>query len=472
MNTCTLIICVLCIIRPALAMEAASDGDSGQADTNCAASVLIPLPAPDQPPNVVPLSTRGATRQGHFLRQHPFQAGRLLVRHLPQSAIGFYRAKFGVEPRGRAGAGRDSRAFRPAQSATHSLCHVQSARTVFIRSGRRNLRGRNFLGWPHTGHRHAGANAVSGSKRNGQHASRPLSAARRRFFAARGRKLQDRPYARLFETVFGRDVFKTSTDEQIYDLTTAAIAVYEASAEINQFSSKYDASTNGTPPMHLYTFTRVRGKRPAAVLRQGPVFPNVIPPPSLTPVLQATQGKETFTMYCYANIGVPKIPEIRFTPTPTAIPTRKAATRSALISLTTVSAPTRIPRPMARCSWTPNPATSPIRWIVQGPQPAQCGPASVSGLREDPICTTACSKVWKRSCIFTTNATSRPIAGAGDGVRFGGRPARRLHADFPAAGKHGIPRQCPKYRRVDPRRIRRPDISRRRRRSAAGIEID
>ena len=31
--------------------------------------------------------------------------------------------------------------------------------------------------------------------------------------------------------------------------------MYEASAEINQFSSKYDASTNGTPPMNLYTFT-------------------------------------------------------------------------------------------------------------------------------------------------------------------------------------------------------------------------
>ena len=39
-------------------------------------------------------------------------------------------------------------------------------------------------------------------------------------------KISSRPYAQLFETVFGHDVFKNSTDEQIYDLTTAAIAVY------------------------------------------------------------------------------------------------------------------------------------------------------------------------------------------------------------------------------------------------------
>jgi cytochrome c peroxidase len=33
---------------------------------------------------------------------------------------------------------------------------------------------------------------------------------------------------------------------------------------------------------------------------------------SLAPVLGATGGKETFTMYCYANIGVPKNPNNPF----------------------------------------------------------------------------------------------------------------------------------------------------------------
>lgn len=125
------------------------------------------------------------------------------------------------------------------------------------------------------------------------------------------KKLANRPYARLFENVFGRDVFKHSTDEQIYDLTTAAIAIYEASAEINQFSSKWDASTNSTPPMHLYTFTPSEengrklffGKARCSECHSDA---------TLDSVKQAAQGKETFTMYCYANIGVPRNPDNPF----------------------------------------------------------------------------------------------------------------------------------------------------------------
>lgn len=124
-------------------------------------------------------------------------------------------------------------------------------------------------------------------------------------------KLANRSYARLFENVFGRDVFKTSTDEQIYDLMTAAIAVYEASAEINQFSSKYDASTNGTPPMHLYTFTP--SEENGRVLFFGKArCSECHSDATLDSVKQVTQGKETFTMYCYANIGVPKNPSNPF----------------------------------------------------------------------------------------------------------------------------------------------------------------
>jgi cytochrome c peroxidase len=120
-------------------------------------------------------------------------------------------------------------------------------------------------------------------------------------------KMANRPYARLFENVFGGDIFRTSTDEQIYDLMTAVIAIYEASAEINPFSSKYDASTNGIPPMHLCTFTP--SEENGRVLFFGKArCSECHSDATLDSVKQATQGKETFTMYCYANLGVPKNP--------------------------------------------------------------------------------------------------------------------------------------------------------------------
>jgi len=55
------------------------------------------------------------------------------------------------------------------------------------------------------------------------------------------------PYAARFASVFGPEAVQSAGDEQLYALLTAAVAVYEASAEVNQFSSKYDASTNGVP---------------------------------------------------------------------------------------------------------------------------------------------------------------------------------------------------------------------------------
>ena len=121
-------------------------------------------------------------------------------------------------------------------------------------------------------------------------------------------KLANRPYAGLFESFFGRDVFQTSTDEQIYDLATAAMAVYEASAEINPFSSKYDASTNGVPPMQLYTFTPAEENGRVLFFGKAQCFECHSSAPTLDSVKQATQGKDTFTMYCYANLGVPKNP--------------------------------------------------------------------------------------------------------------------------------------------------------------------
>ena len=57
------------------------------------------------------------------------------------------------------------------------------------------------------------------------------------------------PYAWLFDQAFGPGTLALSTDAQKYNLVTQAIAAYEASAEVSQFSSKFDASQYGVPPM-------------------------------------------------------------------------------------------------------------------------------------------------------------------------------------------------------------------------------
>jgi cytochrome c peroxidase len=135
-------------------------------------------------------------------------------------------------------------------------------------------------------------------------------------------KIQSRPYTRLFKKVYGADVFTKYTTEQIYTIIADAIAAYEASAEVNQFSSKYDASQYGVPPQNLYTLS--------ASEERGRILYGVGGNPTNDPtygqaqcfqchssanlqVVQAeTEGKETFTMFCYANIGVPKNPNNPF----------------------------------------------------------------------------------------------------------------------------------------------------------------
>jgi cytochrome c peroxidase len=129
-------------------------------------------------------------------------------------------------------------------------------------------------------------------------------------------KLQSRPYTGLFKKVYGPDVFTKYTTEQIYTIITDAIGAYEASAEINPFNSKYDASQYGTPPQNLYTLS--------ASEERGRILYGAGPNPSnnpnfglaqcfqchlsaANPILQPVlDGKEAFTMFCFANIGVPK----------------------------------------------------------------------------------------------------------------------------------------------------------------------
>ena len=122
-------------------------------------------------------------------------------------------------------------------------------------------------------------------------------------------KVQNSSYAPLFKQIYGADAFTKYTVPELYTLITEAEAAYESSGEICQFSSKYDASKYGVPPGTLYTLSasEERGRQlyfgigttnaHCAECHSSSAFP---------PVLATTNGKDTFTMYCFANIGVPK----------------------------------------------------------------------------------------------------------------------------------------------------------------------
>jgi cytochrome c peroxidase len=118
-------------------------------------------------------------------------------------------------------------------------------------------------------------------------------------------KLKNRPYTPLFLQVFGQDAFAKFPPEQIYALFALATAAYQSSGEVNAFSSKYDASKFGTPAKNLYTLSVSEERGRKLYFGQAQCF-QCHSSAGLQDVTLATKGKETFTMYCYANIGVPK----------------------------------------------------------------------------------------------------------------------------------------------------------------------
>jgi cytochrome c peroxidase len=116
-------------------------------------------------------------------------------------------------------------------------------------------------------------------------------------------------YEAQFTAALGFDPFTTFTTQQLYTLICQTEAAYEASGEVNQFSSKYDASKFGVPAGTGYTLTasEERGRRlyfgiGAKNAHCAECHSSSADPP----VLATSDGKDTFTMYCYANIGVPK----------------------------------------------------------------------------------------------------------------------------------------------------------------------
>src|SRR6195256_6019034 len=118
-------------------------------------------------------------------------------------------------------------------------------------------------------------------------------------------KLENRPYTALFKQVYGQDAFQVYTSKQIYELFGEALAAYQSSGEVCAFSSKYDASKYGTPPKNLYTLSASEERGRQLYFGQAQCF-QCHSSAGLPNVTLATLGKETFTMYCYANIGVPR----------------------------------------------------------------------------------------------------------------------------------------------------------------------
>ena len=114
-------------------------------------------------------------------------------------------------------------------------------------------------------------------------------------------KVRTSDYADLFLKVFGKAAFKYPN--RTYNKVAKAIAAYERSSELNQFSSKYDIYLAGKVAL---TKQELRGLRLFEDENKGncaachPSKPNADNTPPL------------FTDFTYDNLGVPKNPENPF----------------------------------------------------------------------------------------------------------------------------------------------------------------
>jgi cytochrome c peroxidase len=120
-------------------------------------------------------------------------------------------------------------------------------------------------------------------------------------------KVQHRPYTPLFYQIYGPDVFTKYTQRQIYEIWGEAISAFEASGEVCQFSSKYDASQYGVPAQNIYTLSASEERGRVLYFGSAQCF-QCHSSAGFPGVQLATEGKNTLTMYCFANIGVPKNP--------------------------------------------------------------------------------------------------------------------------------------------------------------------
>lgn len=109
-------------------------------------------------------------------------------------------------------------------------------------------------------------------------------------------------YADLWEAVFDEPIsYETVADiEKNYDRIGLAIAAYEASSEVNQFSSKYDEYLAGEVALteqEAWGLELFEGKAMCALCH---------------PTENGPAGKPLFTDFTFDNLGVPKNPENPF----------------------------------------------------------------------------------------------------------------------------------------------------------------
>ena len=102
-------------------------------------------------------------------------------------------------------------------------------------------------------------------------------------------------------------MFTKYTPRQIFEIWGEAIAAFEASGEICQFSSKYDASQYGVPAMNKYKLTASE-ERGRQLYFGRPNASHATRRWAYTPSRSRRRGRTHSSMYCFANIGVPKNP--------------------------------------------------------------------------------------------------------------------------------------------------------------------
>ena len=126
-------------------------------------------------------------------------------------------------------------------------------------------------------------------------------------------KLKAGPNGKLFAQVYGPDIYSLPAQE-IFNLIAGDIARYEASPEVCQFSSKYDAFLDGKAQLNPSELNGLR-------LVTGSVTGRPGGPPnykSAQCVLchgipsDPTTGPDVWSLYCYVNIGVPRNPNNPF----------------------------------------------------------------------------------------------------------------------------------------------------------------
>jgi cytochrome c peroxidase len=118
-------------------------------------------------------------------------------------------------------------------------------------------------------------------------------------------------YRTQFEQAFGAGIIERTNRAEQYVLLCSSIAGYLGSPEVVPFSSKYDASKFGVPPQDKYTLSASEERGRALFF--GKAICSTCHSSAQDPfVSDVTNGKETFSMYCYANIGVPKNPNNPF----------------------------------------------------------------------------------------------------------------------------------------------------------------